>query len=47
MMGYNQPVKVDATVHEVTQQDVELAELIREAQAKNATEEARIKGETD
>lgn len=44
--GTDAAVKVDATVHEVTQQDIELAELIRETQAKNAAEEARIKGET-
>jgi hypothetical protein len=45
LFGADQAIKVDATVHEVTQQDIELAELIHEAQAKNATEEARIKGE--
>jgi hypothetical protein len=44
--GLDQPAKVDATIHEVTQQDLELQELIREAQAKNAAEEALIKGET-
>jgi hypothetical protein len=44
LTGIEAAVKVDATVHEVTQQDVELAELVREAQAKNAAEEARIKG---
>jgi hypothetical protein len=46
MMGLDQPVKVDATVHQVTQQDIELAELVREAQAKNAVTEAAIRGET-
>lgn len=44
LFGLDAPAKVDATVHEVRQEDVELAELIREAQAKNAAEEARIKG---
>lgn len=44
--GSDAAVKVDATVTEVTQEDIELAELVREAQAKNAAEEARIKGET-
>jgi hypothetical protein len=44
--GADAAVKVEATVHEVTQEDIELAALIREAQAKNAAEEARIKGET-
>lgn len=46
LFGADERAKLDVTVHEVTQQDVELAELIREAQAKNAVEEARIKGET-
>jgi hypothetical protein len=45
LVGLDEAVKVDATVHQVTQEDIELAELIREAQARNATEEARIKGE--
>lgn len=44
MMGLNQPVKVDATVREVTQEDIELAELIRETQAKNAALEQQIRG---
>ncbi|MGW0837537.1 hypothetical protein [Streptomyces prunicolor] len=44
LLGLDMPVKVDATVHEVKPEDIELAELIREAQAKNAVEEARIKG---
>lgn len=44
--GSDAAVKIDATVTEVTQEDIELAELVREAQAKNAVEEARIKGET-
>ena len=46
LLGLDQPVKVDATVTETTQTDIELAELIREAQAKNAADEAAIKGET-
>lgn len=46
LLGLDMPVKVDATVTEVTQEDIELSELIREAEAKNAVEEARIKGET-
>lgn len=44
LTGLDAAVKVDATVHEVSQQDIELAELIRETQAKNAAQEARIKG---
>jgi hypothetical protein len=46
LTGIEAAVKVDATVHEVSQADIELAELVREAQARNAAEEARIKGET-
>jgi hypothetical protein len=44
LLGLDMPVKVDATITETTQQDLELAELVREAKAKNATEEARLKG---
>jgi hypothetical protein len=46
MTGVGQPLKIDATVHQVSQEDIELAELIREAQAKNAANEAAIKGES-
>jgi predicted DNA-binding protein (UPF0251 family) len=42
MMGLNQPVKVDATVHQVTQQDVELQEMLREAKARTQLEEQQI-----
>jgi transcriptional regulator with XRE-family HTH domain len=43
LTGIEAAVKVDATVHEVTQQDIELAELIRETQARNTAAEARIR----
>lgn len=46
LFGLDAAVKVDARVTEVTQEDIELAELIREAQAKNAVDEAALKGET-
>jgi hypothetical protein len=46
LLGLDMPVKVDATVTETTQQDIELAELIREAKAKNAAEEAALKGDS-
>jgi hypothetical protein len=36
------PVKVDATVTEVTQQDVELQEMLRDAKVKMQLEEQRI-----
>lgn len=41
--GTEAPARLDATVHEVTQEDIELAELIRETQAKNAALEQRIR----
>jgi hypothetical protein len=47
ILGLDMPVKVDATVHEVDQSDIELSELIREAKAKNAATESRIKGTGD
>lgn len=42
LLGLDAAVKVDATVHEVTQEDVELAELIREAKARTQAEEQQI-----
>ena len=44
LMGVDAPERVDvsATVHEVTQADVELAEMLREAQAANAVDEAAL-----
>ena len=42
LTGINQPVKIDATVTEVTQQDVELQEMLHEAKAKMQAEEQRI-----
>jgi hypothetical protein len=44
LLGLDSPIKVDATVTETTQQDLELAAMIREVRAKNVVEEARIKG---
>ncbi|MFE3031566.1 hypothetical protein ACFXKY_07945 [Streptomyces canus] len=43
LFGIDQPVKVDATVHEVTQQDLELQEMLREAKAAVRSEEAQIR----
>ena len=43
LYGIDQPVKVDATVHEVTQQDLELQEMLREAKAATAAEEQQIR----
>ncbi|HKR51992.1 MAG TPA: hypothetical protein VJT72_20925 [Pseudonocardiaceae bacterium] len=43
--GLDAPVRTELQVTEVTREDIELAELVREAKAKNAAEEAAIKGE--
>lgn len=39
--GLDAPVQVQATVHQVDTEDAELAELVREAQAKAAAEKAK------
>lgn len=41
--GADAPLKVDATVTEMSQQDLELQEMIREARAKVAAEEEQLK----
>ncbi|MFI1166553.1 hypothetical protein ACH4UM_23855 [Streptomyces sp. NPDC020801] len=43
LLGLNMPVKVDATVTETTQQDLELQEMIRAAKAKVQLEEQHIR----
>lgn len=45
LLGLDAPVKVDTTVTETTQVDVEFAELVREAQARSAAEEAALRGD--
>lgn len=42
ILGLDMPVKVDATVTETTQQDLELQEMIRDAKAKVQLEERQI-----
>ncbi|AVH59996.1 MULTISPECIES: hypothetical protein [Streptomyces] len=42
LLGLDAPTKVDAQVTEVTQQDIELQEMLREAKAKVQIEEQRI-----
>lgn len=42
MVGLDRPVKVEATVHETTQQDLELQEMLREAVARTRVEEQQI-----
>ncbi len=43
VFGIDAPAKVDATVHEVTQQDLELQEMVREAKAHVAAQEQAIR----
>ncbi|MFJ8995591.1 hypothetical protein ACIRQH_34950 [Streptomyces sp. NPDC102279] len=43
LTGIEAAVKVDATVHQVTQQDLELQEMLRDARAKTALEEQQIR----
>lgn len=42
LLGLDMPVKVDATVTEVSQQDLELQEMLREAKARMQSEEQQI-----
>lgn len=44
-LGLDAATKVDATVTETTQQDLELAEMVREAKAKAAAAEAALREE--
>lgn len=43
LFGLDRPVKVDATIHQVTQQDLELQEMLREAKAHTSLEEQHIR----
>lgn len=45
LFGLDVPVRIDVTHHELSQQDLELQELLNEAGAKNATELERIANE--
>ncbi|MEU9819192.1 hypothetical protein ACIGG9_16125 [Pseudonocardia alni] len=44
LLGLDAAVKVDATVHQVDPQDLELMQLISEQKAKNAAEREQIEG---
>jgi hypothetical protein len=46
LLGVDAPERVEATVTEVTQEDIALAELVREAQAAAAVAEAQLRGVT-
>jgi uncharacterized protein YerC len=43
LLGLDAALKVDATVHEVTQQDIELQEMLREAKARVAAQEQALR----
>lgn len=43
LFGLDAPAKVDATVHEVTQQDLELQQMVRDAKAKVAAQEEALR----
>lgn len=45
LLGLDAAIKLEAVVHEVTQQDVELAELLREARARLDVERATRAGD--
>jgi DNA-binding Lrp family transcriptional regulator len=45
LLGLNMPTRVDMTVTERTQQDIELQELINEAQARNTNVASQLKAE--
>ena len=45
LFGLDVPVRIDVTHHELSQQDVELQELLNEANAANAAELAKIADE--
>lgn len=47
LQGLDTPVRADLTIHTVDPTDLAIAEIIRDAQAKNALEEAALKGETE
>lgn len=45
LLGLNAPQQIEATVLQITQEDVALAELINEASAASALAEQRLRGE--
>ena len=42
LLGYDAPTRVEAIVQQVTQEDVELAAIVREAQVRAALEEQQV-----
>jgi predicted DNA-binding protein (UPF0251 family) len=47
LLGLDAPQEIDATVHEVTQADLALQELLREAKAKSAAQEEQLRKVAD
>lgn len=47
LFGLDAPVKVDATVTETTQQDIELQEMVSEMRAKNANVSEQLRGDRE
>jgi hypothetical protein len=47
LMGLNMPVRLDVQVTELTEAERELQEIVREAQAKAAADEARVIAQAD
>ncbi|GAA4085398.1 hypothetical protein [Actinomadura miaoliensis] len=45
LLGLDTPVRADLTIHQVDPADTALAELLNEARARVAAEEARLRGE--
>lgn len=45
MLGADAPVQVEAQVHETTQADLELQELLREAKARAAAQQEQVTGQ--
>lgn len=45
--GLDQPIKVDATVTEATQQDLELQEMVNEFRARNSTIEQQMRTQSE
>lgn len=44
LLGIDAPTQVETTVHEVTQQDLELQDMVNSLKAKNATVEQQLRG---
>ncbi len=43
LLGYDAPQRVEATVHQVSETDVELAEIVRDAEVRSRLEEQQVR----